>query len=259
MQHRFDARRGSIMNKKSKLSISHLVSIIGLSVLVLFILGYLAIPNMASGNETGLKPDAENHDLSVEIDKLFKVAEELSQQGVDTEKLIQLLEKAKSLFEAGKLDDAHELLKKAHETLKDFDRRKPGKEDNDFREMQRHAVGLLDAASTLADVGEFGMATELADKAARILRDLEHRKMLESLPPEERDKLIIDERLEQIKQLLAKLSESGINISEYKERFASIEKLLKSDGFEKAMPDLDTLQREIEQALQKLRETRKDK
>lgn len=247
------------MNKKTKLSISHVVSAIGLLVLVFLCIGYLALPNVASGNEPNRKPDVKNHDLSVEIDKLYRVAEELSQQGVDTEKLIQILEKAKTLLEAGKLDDAHRLLKKAHEILRDLDRPKPGREDNEFREMQRHAVGLLDAASTLADVGEFGMATELADKAARILRDLEHRKMLESLPPEERDKLIIEERLEHIKQVLSKLSESEINIAEYKERLAEIEKLLKSDGFENALPDLDTLQRDLEQVLQKLRQTRKDK
>jgi len=201
-------------------------------------------------------PVAAQGDIGAEIEEFSMMVEEHAERGMEMGDVMKVIEKARWALEDGREMDARELLEKAHHM---FGKRMGNAEEKELHMLREKAFGLLKAAMTLTDVGEYGEAAELSEKAARFLREIEHMQMLMRLPPEERERVMIKERLEEIGRMIGRLAEAGVNIEGMKERFEKIAELFRQDKFDELMPEMEKLSEELHKAMMKHKEKQQPK
>ena len=211
----------------------------------------------AAGDRRDAPQPATAEDIARNIEEFSRIVEEHAKQGFDVERIVQAIEKARQLLKEGKLDDAREILGKAHrmfeELMQGREKRERGERDERDR-MGEKASGILEAAASLSRVGEYGDAAMLAEKATRLLRDIEHRQMLAKLPPEERERVMIADRFEDLWRKVEKLAEKGVNVSKTRKALEALKPKLKTAKFDEIMPKLDEIARDIEKLFADLRE-----
>ena len=211
----------------------------------------------AAGERRDAPQPATAEDIARDIDEFSLVIEEHAKQGFDVERVMQAIEQARQLLKEGKVDEAREILGKAHRMFDEMmqggeKRERDGRGDRD--RLDEKACGILEAASTLARVGEYGDAAMLAEKATRLLRDLEHRQKLENLPPDERERVMIKDRFDDLWRKMEKLAEKGVNVSKERKALEALKPKLESGKFDEVMPELDSIARDIERAFAEMRE-----